>query len=159
MPNTIFPHPTNGTNFFGRVIEKTVRKILIPAGPIILKRGRYGSGGWGACHIWQRHQIEMRKAGFDTENDVARYVASIIIPGTPLYCEFARIQDTRLTVVRSATGTAVLQHQEDRSVGTCYSVVTAFDGRNPHGTRIGKVEALLPPETSLGPENEKPAKP
>lgn len=142
MSGTIFSHPTNGTDFFGRVLEKTVGKILIPAGPIVLKRGRYGQGGWGARHIWQRHQTEMRKAGFHTEDDVVRYVATIIIPGTPLYCEFVRVQTTRLTVVRSATGMAVLQHQEDRSIGACYSVVTAFDGRNPHGTRIGKVEAV-----------------
>lgn len=140
MPNTIFAHPTNGTSFFGRVLGKTFGKVLIPAGHIILKRGRYGQGGWGARHIWQRHEKEMRKAGFATESDVARYVASIIIPGTPLYCEFARIQDTRLAVVRSATGTAILQHQDDHSIGACYSVVTAFGGRNPQGTRIGKVE-------------------
>lgn len=145
MSHTLIPHPTNGTNFFGRVVLKTVGTIVIPAGPIVLKRGRYGRAGFGAAHIWQRHQKEMRKAGFLLETDVVRYVASIIVPGAPLYCEFERIRDTRLTLVRSASGTAVLEHKPHDPNGPCYSVVTAFDGRNPHGTRIGRVEAIEPP--------------
>ncbi|WP_156312135.1 hypothetical protein [Methylobacterium platani] len=85
-------------------------------------------------------QKETISAGFDAESDVVHYVASIIVPGAPIYCEFTRMRDTRLTVVRSSTGMAILQHQPHGQIGPCYSIVTAYSGKNPHGTRIGKVE-------------------
>lgn len=160
MPNTLIPHPTNGTNHFGLVLQKTSRGVIIPGGPIVLKRGRYGSGGFGAAHIWQRHEREMRKAGFLTETEVVLYVASIICPGSALYCEFERIRDTRLTVVRGVVGTAILEHKPHDPQGPCYSVVTAYGAKNPSGTRIGKVEAVPQPAPMVvpqAPENETPA--
>lgn len=163
MPHTLIPHPTNGTNFFGQVLQKKAGSIIIPAGPIVLKRGRYGGSGFGAAHIWQRHEKEMRQAGFLLEVDVVHYVASIVCPGSALYCEFERIRDTRLAVVRGATGTAILEHKPNDPIGSCYSVVTAFAYRNPHGMRIGTVAPIAvpaPPSTAeRDPEIETPAKP
>lgn len=45
MPNTLIPHPTNGTFHFGRVEAKNVSGILIPGAPIVLKAGRYSAKG------------------------------------------------------------------------------------------------------------------
>lgn len=139
MPNTLILHPTNGTHFFGLVPEKRVRGILIPGAPIVLKLGKHGGrGGFGVRHIWARHEREVRARGYVCIEDVARYVAEIVRPGSPIFCEFAQMRDIRVTVVRTGTGIAVLEHKQ---VGNDfhYSVVTAFAQRNAHGTRIGTV--------------------
>ncbi len=139
MPNTLILHPTNGTQFFGMVPEKRVSGVLIPGAPIVLKLGRHGGrGGFGVRHIWSRHELEVRARGYTCIDDVARYVAEIVRPGSPIFCEFARLRDIRVTVVRTTTGIAVLEHKQGGN--DChYSVVTAFAQRNAHGTRIGTV--------------------
>ena len=139
MPNTLIVHPTNGTCYFGVVPEKTVRGILIPGAPIVLKLGRHsGRGGFGVRHIWARHEREMRARGYTCIDDVAKYVAEIVRPGSPIFCEFQQIRDIRVTVVRTTTGLAVLEYK--LAGDDChYSVVTAFAQRNAHGTRIGSV--------------------
>lgn len=139
MPNTLIPHPTNGTCYFGVIPEKTVRGILVPGAPIVLKLGRHsGRGGFGVRHIWARHERELLSRGHTCIDDVPKYVADIVRPGSPIFCEFQQIREMRVTVVRTSTGVAVLEHKaigEDRH----YSVVTAFSQRNAHGTRIGTV--------------------
>ena len=160
MPNTLVPHP-DGSNFFGQVYEKTTQGVLIPGGPIVLKRGRYGSGGFGARHIWQRHEKEVRKAGFQTEEEVVLYVARIVFPGTPLYYEHGHIRGVRVTVVRGVLGTAILEHKPSDPIGPCYSIVTAFGQRNPIGSRIGSIGAIKPPEgeplKTKNPQGHKPS--
>jgi len=153
MPHTIIPHPT-GSDFFGRVLEKNSSGVLIPSGPIVLKRGRYGNSGFGACHIWQRHQKEMRKAGFLTEDDVVHYVATIVRPGTPLFYEHGHMRKMRVTVVRGIIGTAILEHKPDDPIGPCYSILTAFGQRNIIGSMVGLVSPVEPPQL---PNNETPA--
>ena len=142
MPHTLIPHPTNGTYFFGRIEEKTVKGLVIPGAPIILRRGNHGrKGGFGVRHIWARHEADLRKRGYESEADVSRYVAAIVLAGSPVYCEFERIRDPRVSIVRSSVGMAVLEYKTDRDDNCVYSVVTAFSHRNPHGTRIGSVLA------------------
>lgn len=139
MPNTLIIHPTNGTYYFGMIPEKIVRGILVPGAPIVLKLGRHsGRGGFGARYIWARHEKEIRAKGHTCIEDVSKYVAEIVRPGSPIFCEFAQLRDMRVTIVRTSIGVAVLEHKEmgdDRH----YSVVTAFAQRNAHGTRIGTV--------------------
>lgn len=45
MPNTPIPHLTNGTNFFGRVLQNTVKGIDVRAALSVLKQGRRGGRG------------------------------------------------------------------------------------------------------------------
>lgn len=143
MPNTLVLHPTNGTYYFGMIPEKRIRGILIPGAPIVLKRGKHsGRGGFGVAHIWARHERELRLKGHDGIDDVPRYVADIVRPGSAVFCEFERIRDMRVTVVRTSTGVAVLEHK-DMGEDPHYSVVTAFAQRNAHGTRIGSVSEYL----------------
>ena len=139
MPDTLIPHPTNGTFVFGRVVEKKTKGFFIPGGDVYLKLGKHGGrGGFGVRHIWTRHHVDLSARGYIAENDVAKYVADIVRPGSPVFCEFAHIRDVRVTVVRTAMGVAVLEYKNIAEPH--YSVVTAFARRNAHGTRIGSVE-------------------
>ncbi|MES0197004.1 hypothetical protein [Mesorhizobium sp. M0011] len=144
MPNTLIQHPSNGTYYFGRVEEKNVRGVAIPGAPVVLKLGRHSArGGFGVRHIWARHKAEVLACGYVEEGDVPKYVAAIVCPGSPVYCEFGHIGDVRVTVVRTKIGIAVLEHKI-RGDDIHYSVVTAFAQRNPHGTRIGSILAHVP---------------
>lgn len=139
MPDTLVPHPTNGTFVFGKVIEKTMKGVFIPGGPILLKVGKHGGrGGFGVRHIWARHRAELVIRGYTMETDVSSYVADIVRPGAPVFCEFAHIRDVRVAVVRTRIGVAILEHKHAGEPH--YSVVTAFAHRNVHGTRIGSIE-------------------
>lgn len=145
MPQTLIPHPTNGTVYFGVIEEKTVRGLIIPGAPIILRRGNHSrKGGFGVRHIWARHEADLRKKGYNGEDDVAKFIAAIILAGSPVYCEFERRRETRVSVVRGAAGMAVLEHKTDRNDNCLYSVVTAFSHQNAHGTRIGSVKPYQP---------------
>ena len=78
-----------------------------PGGKIVLKQGvHYGPNhGFGAEHIWREHKKEMRKLGYEKLLDIPKYVASIIIPRTPVHCDFSRLSGyQRISVVRSKTG-------------------------------------------------------
>lgn len=143
MPNTLIPHPTNGTFFYGAIPEKTIRKYVVPGAPIVLKRGAHrAKGGFGVRHIWARHSTEMLQFGYTSEDDVPKYVADIVRAGSQVLCEFNGIKDTRVTVVQSRIGVAILGH--DAYHGH-YSVITAYSQRDPHGTRIGSVTIYTPP--------------
>ena len=121
----------------------------MPAGDIYLTLGRHfgPNRGFGANHIWVDHLQEIAKyhglshVSHDDERGlklVAGYVAAIIQPGTPVYCEFAHIKTNRPTILSSKIGTVILEQRtiNDENV---YSVVTAFDLRQPRGTLIGRV--------------------
>jgi hypothetical protein len=141
-PGLWLHHPNKAQkDNFGTVPEVTSRGILIPGGIIRLKHGRHTgpNKGFGATHIWAEHQSEMLKAGFSEENQVADYVASIIEPGTPIFCEFSNMKNfQRLAVVKSARGLAILEFKGTVDDGH-YSVVTAYANRQTHGTLVGTV--------------------
>lgn len=150
MPETIIPHPS-GSDTYGRVMERKSSGVLIPGGLIFLKRGRYGRGGYGARHVWERHRKEMEKAGFESEDDVAAYVATIVCPGTPLFYEHGHMRQMRVTVVRGVLGTAILEHKPWDPTGPCYSVLTAFGQRNAIGSRIGSIAPVDIPKAEHPP--------
>lgn len=80
----------------------------------------------------------MAKAGLLSIDDVPTYVATIIVAGSPLFYSGESFRQTKLTVLRITVGTAILEH---RMMGeqSVWSVVTAFDGKRRHGTRVGSV--------------------
>jgi hypothetical protein len=141
MSNVLLPHPTNGTLHYGRILAVTSRGVFIPGGPVVLKVGKHRDpGGFGAEHIWGKHAVELVKIGYAVPEDVPKYVAEIVRPGSPVHCEFDTLRDTRVTVVRTTHGVAVLRYED--IAGGRYSVITAFAQRNAHGTRIGTVGDL-----------------
>lgn len=139
-PNDAIPHPDTGEMRFGRVLEAKSRGERIPAGDIELRRGKHTGAhrGFGAKHIWAEHRKEMAHAGFEAEEDVPRYVASIITTGAPIFYEGGVMRDMRVTVVRSSRGMAVLE-MKGTPDDCIWSVVTAYSARNANGTRVGAV--------------------
>lgn len=150
MSNALVPHPTNGTVFFGRVEEAKSRKYFIPGAPIVLKVGKHSSrGGFGVRHIWARHEKELQAKGYTSVEDVPRYVADIICEGSAILYEGAS-WSTRVTVVRSRLGVAILEHQ-DHGDDCYYSVVTAFAHSNAHGVKVGSVVAYAASDEEVPP--------
>lgn len=133
-PNSRILHP-NGTGFaFASVPEINSRGIVFPAGNIYLTHGRRS---FGATHICDKHQKEMHRMGYTSDDQVNAFVASIIKPYAPLHFEGGD-RAHRLAVVQSSSGTAIIQLiQWPEEIH--YNVVTAFLGRNRHGSRVARL--------------------
>jgi hypothetical protein len=107
---------------------------------VLLFEGRHvgPNRGWGLVHIWTEHQPELQRLGYAIKSDTPSFVASVLRERTPVYFEGGSYRSTRVLVVRSATGTAVLEYRQ-RTEGPIWSVVTAFAGTKTHGTQVGTV--------------------
>jgi hypothetical protein len=143
MANLLLLNPNTGTSVFGRLEEMRAPGVILPAGRIYLKAGEhYGPNhGYGGAHIWAEHAKEMASVGFMQEKDVPAFVATIVCPGAQVFYEANRMRgNQRVSVVRSANGTAILQF-----VGTLgvprYFVITAFKNAKAHGTKVGIVRS------------------
>lgn len=125
--------PRSGSVEFAIVPE--IRKFGFPAGPVILL---YGRREFGAQHIWNRHQSEMKKKGFMQFEQVPDFVSTIVKPGAPLH--FEPVGDAKkLAVVQSVSGTVILKLLLAHNLPPHYSVVTAYLGFNRHGPRVGSL--------------------
>jgi hypothetical protein len=133
-------NPDSGLDTFGVVPKIRLGGVAFAETQIQLFQGKHSgpNKGFGVRHIWAEHQREMKRVGFLEESDVARYVLSILQPGTSLFYEGASWKNTRLMAVRSAKGTVILEYRERRE-GPVWAVVTAFSGTKTHGTRVGAV--------------------
>ena len=141
LPNTPLINPATNDIVFGVIDEMKGPRYILLGADIWLKRGRHSGlqGGFGATHIWEEHRAEMARRNFYSFEEVPAYVAEIIQPGTPVYCEFNQMSGhPRLTVFRSARGVAILELKQMRD-GDHYSVVTAYSNSRAHGTRVGTV--------------------
>jgi hypothetical protein len=86
------------------------------------------------------HDKELIALGFQTKDEVAKFVASIIRSGTPLFCEFNNLRGKhRVTALKSSIGVAILEQKQNATNEIFYSVVTAFTKGKAHGTQIGTV--------------------
>lgn len=142
-PNCDIKHP-DGLDCYGQIPEIISKGDRIPAGKIFLRAGRHTgpNKGFGVRHIWAEHSKEMKKLGYETVDDVARFVRDIIRPGAPIYCTFEHLAGKhRPTVLKSALGLAVLEPREDEESesGYIYVVVTAYTKKTAHGVMIGRV--------------------
>ena len=140
----LIAHPTTGHQSFGFVPEITSRGITLPGGHIHLRAGRHigPNKGYGVKHIWDEHGHELPRWGCKTVDDVAAYVASVIVHKAPIYCEFHQTKNGyRIAILRSSKGFVILEPVVDEDhVFEFYSVVTAYKiNRRGHGTEVGKV--------------------
>lgn len=137
-------HPVTGHQSYGYVPEMKSGKIILPAGHIYLRAGRHigPNKGYGINHIWDEHGHELPRLGCKIIDQVATYVASVIVHKAPIYCEFVPSpKGYRVAVLRSSKGYAILEPilNEDQEI-QFYSVVTAYKlKRTGHGTEVGKV--------------------
>ena len=80
----------------------------------------------------------MQRSGFDGEEEVGSYVASIVRSGSLPYSDGSHMQKTRLRVFRPSAGLAILELRSCEA-GEIWSIVTACPGKQPHGTKVGAV--------------------
>ena len=130
-------NPGTGSTSFGLVPSIKVPGLICEQAEIHLVEGKHRgpNRGFGKEHIWAEHQTEMLQSGFGSEEEVGSYVASIVRSGSRLYFEGGHKRNPRLLVFRSSAGVAVLELRP----GKIWSIVTAYSGRQPHGTLVGTV--------------------
>ncbi len=117
-------------------------KTEFPEGIIKLRQGKHfgPNRGFGIVHIWKEHAMALKKIGYDNSTNVPRFIADIIKPNSPIHCEFNNLKGKhKIAVVRSTLGIVILEKKQDGDNIVFYSVVTAFDKKFAHGTKIGTV--------------------
>lgn len=137
-------HPDGGF-CYGVINEARHNGELIYGGEIFLRVGKHTgpNKGFGVNHIWAEHSTQLIKSGYQTINDVARYVSDIIKPGTQVFCEFTSMTGKhRPTVLRSRVGMVVLEPKEHpiSETGYIYTVVTAYYKPVAHGVLVGQID-------------------
>ena len=137
-------NPDTGCMSFGIVPKIKVRGLACEQAEIHLFEGRHWgpNRGFGKTHIWAEHQTEMRQMGLGSEDEVGKYVASMVRSGSWLYLPKRRSKTNRcrLLAVRSTAGMAVLEFRPGARPGRgIWSIVTAYSRKQPHGTRLGTV--------------------
>ena len=145
MKNTLVP-PPNGDPHYGIVEGKEHKWISISEGPVFLREGiekpRGGRGSFGVEHIWARHSPELILLGYNTINDVARYVAGIILPNTRVFCEPWQMSGPqRLVALRGRSGCAILKETYFEDFEVAYSVITAYPNPQQHGSQVTRIIA------------------
>lgn len=143
-PNSNVPHP-DGLDSYGYIPSLNSKGASIPAGRIFLRNGRHTgpNRGFGIRHIWAEHSKELQQSGYQTINDVAKYIRDIIQPGASIYCEFSHPGGRhRPTVLKTALGIVILEPREDSGSdsGYIYVVVTAYKARKAHGVMLGSIK-------------------
>lgn len=136
-PNDPIPNPNTGKFSFGLVPKGKSGSDTIPEGEIQLRHGKHRgvNRGFGLEHIWAEHRKEMAQVGLYNKNDVPTYVAKIVRTGSAIYYEGGYYKNQRIAVIRSSSGTAILEWK-----GSVWSIVTAYSGKNINGTRVGAVQ-------------------
>lgn len=131
-------NPVTGGTSFGLVPRiRVAGQTICEQAEIQLVEGKHWgpNRGFGKKHIWAEHQKEMQRSGFDGEEEVGSYVESIVRSGSLLYFDGSHMRNTRLQVFRRSAGLAILEQQSDDT----WSIVTAYPGKQPHGTLVGTV--------------------
>jgi hypothetical protein len=96
-------------------------------------RLQVGDARWGSLHIERVHAQELRKARMS----VAEFVASIVKPGSPIFCEFESMKASQRTqTINVRIGTVILEYKPQGF----YTVITAFSRTSPIGELIGRLE-------------------
>ncbi len=141
--NSLVAHPDGGYSF-GTIPD--MPKFGLPGGNVFLRVGvhRRANSGFGVIHVWEAHRSDLLKHGCETIDGVAAHIAKIIIPGAPIYCEFKEQRGGhRIAVLRTFTGTLILEPRHERTNGFGYYVVTWYPKRRAHGTLVGQVQRTI----------------
>ena len=155
--NTLVAHPNGGFSF-GAIPE--MPRFGLPGGEIYLRVGvhRRPGNGFGVVHVWEAHQPDLLKHGCTTIDGVAAHIAKMIVPGAEIYCEFKEQRGVgcRITVLKTSTGTLILEPRHDRVLGFAYHVITWYAQRRAHGTLVGNIPRQRPVTTAQSGTNETP---
>lgn len=137
--NNLVFHPS-GVFSFGEI--PALPQYGIRGGEIFLRAGVHvgKNNGFGVRHIWDEHEKDLRKIGYQSINDVATVVASVIQRNAGIYCEFnEKKRENRVTVLRLQKGLLILEPRDERR-GFGYYVVTWIPKTKAHGTLVGRIK-------------------
>lgn len=153
--NTLVAHPDGGFSF-GEI--PAMPKFGLLSGDVYLRVGihRRANSGFGVIHVWEAHQADLLKHGCTTIDGVATHIAKMIVPGAQIYCEFKDQRGgNRIAVLRTATGTLILEPRHERQTGFGYYVVTWYPQRRAHGTLVGQIpRPAKPTPVAIDPEQK-----
>lgn len=144
--NRTVVNPYTNKYEFAEVPAMESRGVTFEPGFVYLRVGEHrgASRGFGVAHILIDHDDEIRKSGYDddcNETRIARFVADILVSGSPIYSEFEHAGGKhKATVVRGHLGTVVLERRFNHHNEIIYSVVTAYALKRPKGTLIGRLK-------------------
>lgn len=154
--NTLVAHPNGGFSF-GKIPE--MPSFGLPGGEVYLRVGshRRAGSGFGVVHMWEAHQADLEKHGCSSIDNVAAHIAKMIVPGAQIYCEFKEQRNgNRIAVLRTSTGTLILEPRHERGLGFAYHVITWYPQRRAHGTLVGQIPRTRPVAAADSPEAEMP---
>jgi hypothetical protein len=140
--NELLINPNTNTHSFGKIPEIKYRNDYFQCGEIYLKQGEHRgiNRGFGAEHIWEAHKKQLITLGYNSIEDVSKFISNIIRLKAPIHCEFDNIRGKhRISVITSSIGVAYLEERHDGNNDVFYSVVTAFLTKKTHGILIGNV--------------------
>lgn len=136
--NVLIEHPS-GSLSFGRIPD--MPSFDLPGGEIFLRVGEHwgANRGFGVKHVWEAHSADLLKYGCATIDAVPQHIAAMIVPGAPIYCEFAAMDGNhRVAVLKNPKGSMILEPRYERR-GFGYYVVTWYPKRRAEGTLVGNV--------------------
>jgi hypothetical protein len=136
--NALVAHPS-GSESYGTIPD--LPKFGLPGGQIYLRAGLHigDNKGFGVRHIWTAHQPDLAKFGCVSIDGVSSHIASMVVPGASIYCEFREMRgDHRLAVMKSPAGSLILEPRQERR-GFGYYVITWYAKRRLDGTLVGKI--------------------
>ena len=110
--NTLIQNPYTGDYKFGVIPYMKSGYEEFNEGFVQLRLGKHFGPhkGFGVNHIWAEHKIQMRSLGYHSKDDVSKFVADLIQPKCPIYCEFDDPRGNhRIAVVKSSLGVAYLE--------------------------------------------------
>lgn len=139
--NTFIKNPASQNNLvYGSIPEIKFRDDYFVSGDIFLRYGEHRgpNKGFGVVHIWAEHEKELKQIGYNTEDDVPRFVMDIIKPRSRIFCEFNSMRGNhRLAILKSKLGIVYVELKQNSQNEQFYSVVTAFPKGKARGTEIG----------------------
>lgn len=137
MSQKKFIKSPSGNLIFAYVEGSKYKDITIEDGPIYLQKGHYSR--FGQDHIWSRHGNELSRRGYNSVNDVARFVADILQENTPVTHEgLSSWETSKLFAIRGAVGMAVLKPFIFQGI-QAYSVTTAYQRPRSGMQRVSRI--------------------
>lgn len=149
MSSVRLKNPKTNLDSFGNVPSLTLHRkgketiFTLPC-PIYLTVGKHikKNNGFGMNHIWEEHSQEIISSGYNSKNDVPKYVLKLLSSPSCLYFEDREIKATRINNVRLFTGTVILEYVRqiiNKVEVPHWSVVTAYSQTRTSGNLVGSI--------------------
>lgn len=131
-------NPITRTYVFATFPGFRLEHIYFPPGPIYLKLGFHHRSGFGLMHIMAEHCRNLPH-GVDPKTTAIQLVCNILQPGADIYYASNSENVPRSSIIHTLYGTAIVECELDGQNNDCYSIITAYRGTRPKGTRLAEL--------------------